>query len=62
MSEKKEQTPSSAAEQPGMSENQSACGPQMQQMMATMMEACGCCPEMVGSVKSEAGTRPRTCC
>ena len=62
MSEQKEQATSSAAEQPGTSENQSACGPQMQQMMAKMMEACGCCAEMVGSVKSETGPRPRTCC
>lgn len=62
MSEKKEQATSSATEQAGKPEDQSACGPQMQQMMTTMMKACGCCAEMVDSVKSESGTRPSTCC
>ena len=64
MSEKKEQATSSATEQAGKPEDRSACGPQMQQMMTTMMtmmKACGCCAEMVGSGKSESGTRPSTC-
>lgn len=62
MSDKKEQATSSAAEQAGKPEDQSACGPQMQQMMTKMMNACECCAEMVNSVKSESGMRPSTCC
>lgn len=62
MSEKTEQATSSAAEQPGKPEDQSTCGPQMQQMMTNMMKACGCCGEIVGSVKPEAATRPSACC
>jgi len=62
MSEKKEQATSSAAEQADKSEYPSACGPQMQQMMAKMMEACACGVGMGGSVKTESGARPSTCC
>ena len=62
MSAKKEQATSSAAEPAEKPEDQSACGPQMQQMMTTMMKACECCAETVNSVKSESGTRPSTCC
>ena len=62
MSEKTEQAESSAAEPTPKPEDQNCCGPQMQQMMTKMMKACGCCAEMVGSVKNESGTHPSTCC
>lgn len=62
MSEEEKRTTSRTDEQTHESDEPSPWGPQMRQAMAKMMDACGCCAEMVRALTGESRKEPRTCC